>query len=189
MGNLVIQSGEIAKKIVRQKYFVAKELRISIALIILWSLLVTAFFTYFAKELGTRIGHGTPLFIITVLGYAAIVAVLTLLFSHRLIGPFQRLKTEIRLILSGDYSRRLNVRQSDDIYIRSFIGQVNQLLEEIDKMHSCQDNMIREFDSELLSLLSVIEEKEHAKEQLREAVLLLHKKLRALQRTRLTDYR
>jgi methyl-accepting chemotaxis protein len=166
------------KKKVRQKYFVSKELRISISLIILWSLLVTAFFTFLAKEIGGKIGHGTPLFIILMVGYAAIVVVLTMLFSHRLLGPFQRLMTEIRLILSGDYRRRLNVRKNDDVYIRSFISQVNKLLEEIERMKGCQKDMIKQFDSELLSLISVIEENDQNKEKMREAVLSLHKKLR-----------
>ena len=168
------------KKTMRQKYFVSKELRISIALIILWTLLITAFFTYLAKELGGRIGHGTPLFIIIMFGYVAIVVVLTMLFSHRLIGPFQRLKTEIRLILAGDYSRRLNVRIKDDVYIKSFIGQINKLLDRIQKMHECQRDMIKNFDSEILGILSDIEEKEGSREKLRESVLSLHKKIRTI---------
>ena len=71
-------------KKIRQKYFVTKELRLSIALIILWSLLITAFFTYFAKELSDQIGHGILLFVIIMVGYMLIVIVLTMLFSHRL---------------------------------------------------------------------------------------------------------
>jgi methyl-accepting chemotaxis protein len=178
------QIASMADKTVRQKYFVSKELRISIALIILWTLLVTAFFTYIAREIGGRIGHGVPLFIITMFGYAAIVVGLTMLFSHRLIGPFQRLKTEIRLILNGDYRRRLNVRKNDDIYIRSFIVHVNRILDEIEDVHQCQNEMIKQFDSELLNLIAVIEEKDQSREKLREAVLALHRKLRALQRVR-----
>ena len=166
------------KKTIRQKYFVSKELRISISLIILWTLLITAFFTYLAKELGGKIGHGTPLFIIIMFGYVAIVVVLTMLFSHRLIGPFQRLKTEIRLILAGDYGRRLNVRVKDDVYIKSFIGQINKLLDRIQNMHECQKDMINNFDSEILGILSHIEAKDGSREKLRESVLSLHKKIR-----------
>lgn len=169
---------EMLKKTIRQKYFVSKELRISIALIILWTLLITAFFTYLAKELGGRIGHGTPLFIIIMFGYVAIVVVLTMLFSHRLIGPFQRLKTEIRLILAGDYGRRLNVRVKDDVYIKSFIAQINKLLDRIENMHRCQKDMVNKFDTELLDILSDIEEKEGSREKLRDSLLTLHKKIR-----------
>lgn len=170
----------MARKVFKQKYFVPKELRISIALIILWSLLITAFFTYFAKELGGKIGHGTPLFVIVMLGYVLIVVILTMLFSHRLLGPFQRLKTEIRLIKSGDYRRRLIVRKNDDIYIRSFVTEVNMLLDEFERTHNHKEGLIRHIDSELLNIISAIEEEESTKENLRESILEFHKKLKSI---------
>ena len=170
----------MVKKLIRQKYFVSKELRISIALIILWSLLVTAFFTYFAKEFGEKIMNGSMLFIIVMLGYILIVVVLTMFFSHRLIGPFQRLMTEMRLIRSGDYHRRLNVRTSDDIYIRSFIKEVNKILEKYDRAQRYNKKMIEHIDSELIGLLSIIEEAEVTKDKLRENVLAFHRKLKSL---------
>jgi signal transduction histidine kinase len=171
----------MSKKTVRQKYFVSKELRISIALIILWSLLVTAFFTYFAKELSEKIGHGTLLFFIVMLGYVVIVVVLTMLFSHRLIGPFQRLKSEIRLIIAGDYFRRLTVRKNDDVYIRSFIDEINRILDELEKLHSYKEDIVKHIDSELLNFISLIEEGDYSKDKLREAILSFHKKVKALE--------
>jgi len=171
----------MSSKKIRQKYFVSRDLRISIALIILWSLLVTAFFTYLAKELGEKIGHGTLLFIIVMLGYVVIVVALTMLFSHRLIGPFQRLKTEIRLIVAGEYKRRLGVRKNDDLYIRSFIGEVNKILNELERLHHYKEDVVRHIDSELLKFISLIEEGEQSKEKLREAALAFHKKVKALE--------
>ncbi|RJQ44025.1 MAG: hypothetical protein C4538_11130 [Nitrospiraceae bacterium] len=172
----------MSTKKLRQKYFVSREIRISIALIILWSLLVTAFFTYFAKELGDKIGHGSLLFIIVMAGYIIIVVVLTMLFSHRLIGPFQRLKTEIRLIIAGEYARRLSVRKSDDVYIKSFINEVNKILTELERMHSYREGMAKQIDSELLGFISLIEEGETTKEKLREMVLSFHKKIKSLEK-------
>ncbi len=169
----------MARKLFNQKYFVTKELRISIALIILWSLLVTAFFTYFTKELGERIGHGTLLFVVVMAGYIVIVVVLTLLFSHRLIGPFQRLRTEMRLIRAGDYHRRLNVRNNDDIYIRSFITEVNDLLEEFDTAGRSRQDLIKYIDSEMMDLISVLEKEEISRDKLRERVLACHRKLKS----------
>ncbi len=168
------------KRSIRQKYFVTKELRLSIALIILWSLLITAFFTYFAKELSSKIGHGFLLFVIIMIGYIAIVLVLTMLFSHRLIGPFQRLKTEIKLICSGDYHRRLNLRGNDDLYIKSFIQEINKLLDDFEQMHNYKEGLIRQIDSELISIISNIEEGESSKEKMRESILDFHKKLKSL---------
>lgn len=170
----------MARKLFKQKYFVTKELRISIALIILWTLLVTAFFTYFTKELGERIGHGSLLFVVVMAGYIVIVVVLTLLFSHRLVGPFQRLRTEMRLIRAGDYQRRLNVRNNDDIYIRSFIIEVNELLEELDKTGLSRKDLIECIDSEMMGVIAVLESGEISKDTLRERVLSCHRKLKAL---------
>ncbi len=168
------------RKLIRQKYFVSKELRISIALIILWALLITAFFTYFARELSGKIGHGAPLFIIVMLGYLIIVVVLTSLFSHRLIGPFQRLNTEMRLIRAGDYHRRLNIRKNDDIYIKSFVVEVNKILEELEKVEQHKKGIIKYIDSELTIITSLLEEGTPSEEKLREDVAEFHKKLKSL---------
>ncbi len=170
----------MSRKLIKQQYFISKELRISIALIILWTLLVTAFYTYFAQELGEKIGQGTPLFIIVMLGYVLIVVVLTLMFSHRLIGPFQRLITEMRLIRTGAYHRRLNLRNNDDIYIKSFIKEVNMILEEYEKMHQYKEDMIKHIDSEMLNIISAIQEEKHSVESLKERVLEFHKKLKSI---------
>ncbi len=169
----------MSKKIFRQKYFISKELRISLALIILWSLLVTGFFTYFAQELAEKIGHGTPLFIIVMLGYVLIVVVLTVLFSHRLLGPFERLNTEMRLIRAGEYHRRLNVRKNDDIYIKSFIKEVNMVLEVYEKEIQYKRDLIRHIDSDLMSIITLIEEGEPSRDKCRERVLAFHKKLKS----------
>jgi signal transduction histidine kinase len=168
------------KKKIRQKYFVAKGLRLSIALMILWSLLVTAFFTYFAKELSDRIGHGALLFLIIMGGYGLIVVILTMLFSHRLIGPFQRLKAEIKIIIAGDYRRRLIVRGNDDIYIRSFINEINKLLDEIEKMHTYREDVNRHIDAQFMKLISEVETGHTTKEQTRESILSMHKDLQSL---------
>ena len=166
---------------VRQKYFISRDLRFSIALIILWALLVTAVFTYFATALGDRIGHGILFLTIVMAGYVVIIVVLTMLFSHRLIGPFQRLKTEIRLIIAGEYQRRLSVRTSDDLYIRSFISEVNKILSELERMQDYREEVIRHIDSELLALISLIEDSEPCRETLRGKVLSLHRKIKSLE--------
>lgn len=166
------------RKLIKQKYFVAKELRLSIALIIIWSLLVTAFFTYFATEFGEKIGSSNLLFAIVMLGYVAIVVVLTLLFSHRLIGPFQRLQTDMRLIRAGDYHKRLNVRNSDDIYIRTFIKEVNNILEDFENVHQYRDEMIKLLDSELAGIITLIEEGKTSQDKLRERVLAVRSKIK-----------
>ena len=174
----------MSRTLLKQKYFATKELRISIALIILWTLLATAFFSFFTKELGEKIGHGASLFIIVMLGYVAIVVVLTLLFAHRLVGPFQRLKTDMRLIRSGEYHRRLHLRKSDDIYIRSFVKEVNIMLDEHEHLQSFRADLTKNIDSELIRIISLIEEGDSSRDKLRENILAFHKKLQSVRETK-----
>jgi hypothetical protein len=168
----------MTRHFMKQKYFVPKELRLSIAIIVLWALLISSFFTYIAKEYGGKIGHDTLLFAIIMAGYIVIVFVLSMLFSHRLLGPFQRLKTDIRLIVSGDYQRRLKIRQNDDIYIRSFLIEVNNLLDDFEKMHNYKENVVKYIDMEILDMISAIEEGGPSKEKLREEILYFHKRIK-----------
>ncbi len=169
----------MARKLIKQSYFVPKELRLSIAIIILWSLLVTAFFTFFVRELGEKMGNNALLFVVIMLGYLIIVIVLTMLFSHRLTGPFQRLMTEMRLIRSGDYHRRLHVRISDDIYIRSFVEEVNRILDDFEKVQMNKQALVKHLDSELMSMMLLIEDEDVSKSRHNESVPEFQKRLRS----------
>ena len=163
---------------VRQKYFIPRELRFSVAIIILWSLLVTTGYSYLVKELSERMEHGFLFFMLISLGYILIVVVLTIIFSHRLIGPFQRLKTEMKLIQSGDYCKRLNVRDNDDLYIKSFLMEVNKLLDELEKTDNCRKDLAKCVDSELLNILALIDKGEASKEEMKEAIMAFHNRTR-----------
>ncbi len=114
------------------------------------------------------------------IGYVVIVIVLTMLFSHRLLGPFQRLNTEIRLIIAGECHRRLIIRKNDDLYIRSFVSEVNKLLDEFEKICHYKEDIVKHIDSELLDMISSIEDGETSKVKLREAILEFRKKIKNL---------
>jgi len=167
-------------KSVKQRFFMTKELRLSVALIVIWSLLAGVIFTYLTKELGARIDHGVISFITVFLGYVFIVIILVLFFTHRFIGPFERLKMEIKLILGGNYHRRLSVRNSDDFYVRSFVLEVNKLLDEVEKKSFDKDGFRKSIDSELLHVMALIEKEHVSKDKLREALLSFHEKLESL---------
>jgi len=168
------------KKRVRKRLFIIKELRLSIALIVIWSLLAGILFTYITKELGTKIEYGIFSFIAVFVGYVTIVIVLAMFFAHRFIGPFERLKMEMKLILGGDYQRRLCIRGSDDFYIRSFISDVNKVLDQFEKKCLDKEGFRKNIDSELLHIMSLIEKEEVPREKLREAILLFHEKMESL---------
>ena len=165
------------KKKIRTKYFSLKELRLSVAHMVLWSILVVAFFTYITIELGEKIEHNPVYLIIVFFGYAAIVFVLTMIFTHRFIGPFERLKTELRIILAGNYHRRLSIRSRDDLYIRSFILEVNRVPDHLEKSQLFKEEFCNKIDSELSTIKSLIEREEIPIEKLREAVISFRKKI------------
>jgi nitrogen fixation/metabolism regulation signal transduction histidine kinase len=167
-------------KEVKQRFFMAKELRLSISLIVIWSLLAGIIFTYLTKELGARIEHGVFSYIIVFLGYVIIVVVLALFFTHRFIGPFERLKMEMRLILTGNYHRRLSVRTSDDFYVRSFVLEVNKMLDEFERKSFDKEGFRKSIDSELLHIMALVEKENVSKDKLREALLSFHEKMESL---------
>ncbi len=164
------------KRKVKQKHFALKELRFSIAHLVLWALLSVAFFTYLAIEIGGKIERGPLYFTIVVAGYALIVIVLTLFFSHRFLGPFERLKTELKLIRTGAYQRRFHVRTKDDFYLRSFITEINKVLEDLEKIHLSKEELHKKIDYELSNIKALTEKKEISKEELTEAINLLNKR-------------
>jgi nitrogen fixation/metabolism regulation signal transduction histidine kinase len=170
------------KKKVRQKYFALKELRFSIAHMVLWALLSVAFFTYMAIEIGEKIERGPVYFIIVVIGYALIVIILTLIFTHRFLGPFERLKTELKLIRTGGHHRRFHVRSKDDFYLRSFITEVNKVLEDLEEISGSKEELHKKINSELSHIKTIIERKEISKEELRETVFSFKKRVEDLLR-------
>jgi hypothetical protein len=175
------------KRKVRQKYYVARELRLSIVLIVLWSFLGVTFLNYVAGELSRRvdssfynIGYSVLAFSLILLGYAALVIFFTVYFSNRFIGPFERLKSEIHLLLSGDLRRRLTVREKDDIYIRSFLEELNKLLDDYEKMCLKRENVMKTLDAELVSQISALEREDLSKDRQRESLLLFHARLKSV---------
>ncbi len=167
---------------VRQKYFALNELRFSIAHLVLWALLSVAFFTYMAIEIGEKIERSPVYFIIVVIGYALIVIILTLVFTHRFLGPFERLKTELKLIRTGSHHRRFHVRTKDDFYLRSFITEVNKILEGLEEITGSKEELHKKINSELSNIKTIIERKEISKEELTEAVISFNKRVEDLLR-------
>jgi len=167
-------------KKIRQRFFMVKELQLSISLIVIWSLLAGILFTYLTKQLGARIEPSIFSFIAVFFGYVIIVIVLAIFFTHRFIGPFERLKMEMKLILGGDYNRRLSVRANDDFYIRSFITDVNKILDTLEGKCFDIEGFRKNINPELLRVMSLIEKEEIPKHKLREALISFYEKVEAM---------
>jgi hypothetical protein len=168
-------------KHVRQRYFAQKEINISICLIVLWSFLAVALLMYLAKEIGGLVGNvGIMSFIVVMIGYAIVVAVLTIFFSSRLVGPFRRLNSEINGILADDMGKRLKVRLKDDLSVRTFISHVNNLLDEVEKNRRCNDELMGLVQSELSSAQTRLENGQLTEEEVKAFLSSLTQKASSL---------
>ncbi|HHD11935.1 MAG TPA: hypothetical protein ENK42_05795, partial [Deltaproteobacteria bacterium] len=77
------------EKKVRQRYFVARELQFSIALLVIIALLGGIFLQSVSVALSGYLKLKTPTVgIFLAIGYIIIVTILSIVFTHRLVGPF-----------------------------------------------------------------------------------------------------
>ncbi len=151
------------------RHFVSRELRYSVAFIVIASLVAGIGFIVLAKAINAVVSPEAVTIVIMV-GYAALVFLLTMVFAHRFVGPFQRLKMEIRLILGGNYSGKLKIRKRDDPYIKSFIEEINHLLNEFEKMHLLKESLIKTVDEDLEALSDSLNTRSMTKEELLETI-------------------
>lgn len=122
-------------RIFKQRYFMAKELQFSLAFVIVLALLGGIFLQALSSALISYWKLKTPfLGVFLIAGYGAIVVLLAVFFTHRLIGPFKRLEYEMKLIRDGNLSRRLSIRTHDDLHIRNFVRYVNSFLSRFEEM-------------------------------------------------------
>lgn len=171
----------------RKFYFSLRELRFSLVLIVLCSLLTVLLFTFavklvgeFFENLGYEIRGNIPVLIVVIIGYALIVFGITYFFSHRFIGPFERLKTDIGIIRGGYYHRRLETRDRDDIYIRYFVKEVNMMLDEFESLCRSREELKNIIEIDLKSIIEAFENKDMSHNAVRELLIPLRKKLVAL---------
>lgn len=123
------------KKLIRQKYFVSRELQLSIALLVTLALLGGILLQSVAASLTAYFDIQSPILgIVMVVGYILIVAFSSIVFSNRLIGPFKRLEYEMKHIRSGELDYRLSLRYKDDLHVRGFVDEVNSFIDEFEEL-------------------------------------------------------
>lgn len=141
----------------RQSYFVARELQFSIALLAVMALLGGVFLQAVSNALISYLGLATPaLGIFLIVGYIILVVLLSVVFTHRLVGPFKRLEYEMKLVSAGELSRRLTVRTKDDLHVRNFVRYSNDFIsrfeemsEEYSKLNSTISSKLNEISRDL----------------------------------------
>jgi signal transduction histidine kinase len=132
---MVMDKQSDTKRTLIQRCFTARELQFTIALLTVIALLSGIFLQALSSALINYYGfHTAVLGVFLVLGYAVIVFLLSVFFTHRLVGPFKRIEYEMKLISKGELSRRITTRANDDLHVRNFVAYANEFIANFEKM-------------------------------------------------------
>ncbi|MBF0337539.1 MAG: hypothetical protein HQL05_06860 [Nitrospirae bacterium] len=123
--------------------------------------------------------HSLLAFIVVFLCYGVAAVLLVMFFAYRILSPFGRLLKDMEVILSGDMSRRLFLRDKDVYLIKCFVRNVNTLLDNAEKMHISHD-LINEIDSEGRQVISLLENDNNIDGKTKEAVVAYHEKVKSI---------
>lgn len=170
-----------ADKKLRQHYFVARELQITVALLVVLALLGGAFLQSVATALNEYLGFTTSaLTVFLTLGYIAIVAILAIFFAHRFVGPFKRLEYEMRIVANGSLDKRLTIRTRDDLHVRNFVAYVNEFIENFENMSKDYNKVHSTLSLQMADIIKRMEKGQYNPEEIKEAIKTLHKQMHAL---------
>ncbi|KJU86686.1 membrane protein [Candidatus Magnetobacterium bavaricum] len=124
--------------------------------------------------------HSLLAFIVVFLCYGIAAVLLVMFFAYRILSPFGRLLKDMEVILSGDMTRRLFLRDKDVYLIKCFVTNVNALLDNVEKMHISQSELIKDIDSEGRAVMSLLEQDNNMDGKTKEAILSYHDKVKSI---------
>jgi len=149
-------SGKITKKMERKNQrglFSARQLQLSIAVIAVVTLLGGVVLQAVANWAIARFDLSLASYIlILITGYVSLILLLCAVFVYKLVGPFRRLEYEMKLISSGELTRRLSVRDGDDLHIRRFVSNVNNLIGNFEEMSREYNRLNNIVDTKLVEI-------------------------------------
>jgi len=166
----------------RKKYVISKGIR-TVIIIAAVILILIAIFIFLTKALSEFVDPQffiilVPPVLIVLAGLITVIF-LTVLATHRVIGPFDRLKKEMDLIKDLKHHKRLHVRDKDDQHVKSFISKINMILEDVEQLHSSEITLLTELDNELSEITALDTDTEGLKEKNNNAVVALHEKIKS----------
>lgn len=169
------------EKKTRQHYFVAKELQITITILVVLALLGGAFLQSVSSALTSFFGFTTPaLTIFLTIGYIAIVAILSICFAHKFLGPFKRLEYEMKTISSGELDKRLSIRTKDDLYVRNFVAYVNKFIENFENMSKDYSKLHSVISIQMGDIIKKVEKGQHNPEDIKETLKTIQRHIHEL---------
>lgn len=166
---------------IRQRYFVARELQITVALLVVLALLGGAFLQSVSRALNEYLGLTTPtLTIFLTIGYIAIVALLAIFFAHRFVGPFKRLEYEMKTVANGALDKRLTVRTRDDLHVRNFVSYVNEFIENFEDMSKDYSKLHSTLSIQMSDIIRKLEKGQYNADEIKETIKTLQKNIHEL---------
>ncbi len=111
----------------RQRYFIERDLFFQ-TLTLLLTVLLGGFLLLLLSKTISNYVDSSLLFLMLFVGYFILIIFFAWSLSRKFIGPFSRLKENMKDIANGDFSLRLNVRDGDDVRIKSFVGDANRMI-------------------------------------------------------------
>ena len=167
---------ETSKKTLSQRYFIAREIQITIAILVVIALLSGIFLQLISKGLSVYMGIESPFIgIFLTVGYIAIIVFLAILFSYRLVGPFKRLEYEMKLIAKGELDRRLSIRGNDDLHVKNFAGYMNEMINDFEEMSKDYNKINAAIDRGFDDLLEMIKSDKHDSVEIKDKIISLQK--------------
>ncbi|MBI5969866.1 MAG: methyl-accepting chemotaxis protein [Deltaproteobacteria bacterium] len=162
----------------KQSCFASKELQFTLAFITVISLLAGIFLQSFAGFLVSYYAlHSAFLGIFLITGYAVIVVLVAVFFTHRFIGPFKRIEYEMKLVAAGELSRRLSARGNDDLHVRNFVRYVNEFIGSFEAGSAEYDKLTAAVSASLEKIRAELSKEGFDCERLKAEILSLQKEM------------
>ncbi len=168
-------------KMFRRKFVISRGIRhVVIATFILLASL-TFLFTLLANRLDKLVDPGFLIllvpFALIILCGLTVVALLTILFTHRIAGPFERLGKEVDHLKHGTDNNQLHVRDNDDDHLKLLVSKINRTLDEFQQIHFSENALLKEVDNDLNEITASAQDLNDSKGN--NGILLLQQKIRS----------
>jgi len=100
-------------------------------------------------------------------------------FSHKIVGPINRMTSIVNDIEKGNLSKRIYLRKHDEFV--PLANAINKLLDSLKKFMSDTENQLNEFETSIKKLSELLEKENFLKDDIKIELNEIRKKLKSLQ--------
>lgn len=159
-----------------QRFFASRDIHFSLAFLIVLTLLGGITLLVFSFWLLNEYGlHPILTGILLVIGYAAIVLILSVFFAERFVGPFKRLEYEMKIISKGELEKRLSVRGGDDLHVKHFVRFLNVFISRFEEMSKEYNKLNSAVSTKISYIANELSREKTDNERLKEEIKTLER--------------